>query len=124
MNYSYSHERFANDLYLYHGFNEQDVLDSPRKYLGPHYKELLNFWFYYESLSELKMNNYCYKLNELAKNSYAHNTYENLNISFALEVIEPPSIYHLYDIELEIVAAHLYIQREIPFIYIPLIFDL
>ena len=33
------------------GIEQQDVLEHPEKYLGPNYKELLNFWVYWHSLS-------------------------------------------------------------------------
>jgi hypothetical protein len=51
MNYSERHKGFANSLTLYYSINKQDVLDYPEKYLGPNYKEVLNWWFYCDSLS-------------------------------------------------------------------------
>jgi hypothetical protein len=51
MNYSRYHKRFASNLSRYHNINEQDVLDHPENYLGPNYKEVLNYWFYCESLN-------------------------------------------------------------------------
>lgn len=39
------HQKFSRRL------NEPDVLTNPRKYLGPNWKDVLNFWFYAECLS-------------------------------------------------------------------------
>jgi hypothetical protein len=50
----------------------------------------------------------------------AHSTATEL----AEEVIDPRFVYYLYPIELELIASHLYIERGIPFTFVPLIFDL
>jgi len=46
MNYSRSHKAVAKYLNYSYDINDQDVLDYPEEYLGPNYKELLNYWFY------------------------------------------------------------------------------
>jgi hypothetical protein len=51
MNYSIHHKIFACDLKNHCRINEQDALDNPANYLGPNYKEVLNLWFYCDSLS-------------------------------------------------------------------------
>jgi hypothetical protein len=122
MNYSERHKRFASDLNRYHNINEQDVLDHPENYLGPNYKEVLNLWFYRDSLSgeqwEVYMNRF-WSLNFETLNK-ARSTAEEL----AKEVIDPRFFKHIGIGELELIASHLYIERGIPFTFLSLIFDL
>jgi hypothetical protein len=46
MTYSKTHQRFADRL------NNQRALEHPEDYLGPNWKDVLNFWWYLEGLSE------------------------------------------------------------------------
>jgi hypothetical protein len=122
MNYSESHKWFASELNEYYNINEQDVLNNPENYLGPNYKEVLNFWFYRDSLSAKQWNVYWDRVDSL--------DYETLRKACSTakelvkEVIDPRFVYYLYPIEWELIASHLYIERGIPFTYLPLIFDL
>jgi hypothetical protein len=50
MNYSERHKRFASNLNDYYNINQQDILDHPENYLGPNYKEVLNYWFSLRSI--------------------------------------------------------------------------
>jgi hypothetical protein len=123
MNYSKFHKSFANNLNYYNNINKQDVLDYPEHYLGPNYKEVLNWWFYWGSLSEEQREVYLARYFNLDRKTRikAH----DLSKKLASEVIDPRFIDDLYYEELrEIVAAHLYIERNIPFTFLPLIFDL
>ena len=49
MNYSKIHQRFARD--------EVDQLTGPEKYMGPNYKEILNFWWFLEGLDDSQWKN-------------------------------------------------------------------
>jgi hypothetical protein len=122
MSYSHAHKRFAFFLALHYEIDEQDVLVNPQTYLGPNYKELLNYWFYMDSLSSEQWNVY--------KNRYIK-LYDTIvikayNISKKLSkvIIDSRYIISLDFVEQEIVAAHLYLERNIPFTFPSLIFDL
>jgi hypothetical protein len=122
MNYSERHKRFASNLNCDHNINQQDVLDHPENYLGPNYKELLNYWFYRDSLSVEQWGVYLDRIYSLNSETLkkAHST----AIELAKEVIDPRFVECLYTIEQELIASHLYIERGIPFTILPLIFDL
>jgi hypothetical protein len=122
MNYSKIHKWFASNLTCIHNINKQDVLDNLENYLGPNYKEVLNFWLYWDSLSDEKWNVYWDRVDSLNNETrgMAHSTATEL----AEEVIDPRFVYYLYPIEWELIASHLYIERGIPFTFVPLIIDL
>jgi hypothetical protein len=122
MNYSSLHKRFASRLNCYHNINEQYVLKHPENYLGPNYKELLNYWFYCEFLSQERRNVYWNKVYSLDNETLnkAHST----AIELAKEVIDPRFVNYIWVLDQELIASHLYIQRGIPFTYLPLIFNL
>jgi hypothetical protein len=46
MTYSKIHQAFSERL------NQPDVLTHPAKYLGPNWKDVLNFWIYVDTLSD------------------------------------------------------------------------
>jgi hypothetical protein len=46
MNYSKIHQAFSERL------KNPDVLTNPGKYLGPNWKDVLNFWIYLDTLSK------------------------------------------------------------------------
>jgi hypothetical protein len=122
MNYPRYHKRFASTLNSYHNINIQDVLEHPENYLGPNYKEVLNLWFYRDSLSGEQW--------EVYRNRFWSLNFETLNkacsiaTELAKEVIDPRFVECLYTIEQELIASHLFIERGIPFTFLPLIFDL
>jgi hypothetical protein len=122
MKYSESHKQFASQLNRYHNINQQDVLDHPENYLGPNYKEVLNFWLYWDSLSEEQMVVFCNRVDSLdiQTRKKAHSTAEEL----AKEVIDSRIVKNLFTRELELIASHLYIERGILFTFLPLIIDL
>jgi hypothetical protein len=122
MNYSEHHKEFASVLSFYTNINEQDVLDQPENYLGPNYKELLNYWFYEESLSEERRNVYWNRVDSLDNETL--NKARSIAIELAEEVIDPRIVDYIWHVELEIIVAHLYIERGIPFTFLSLIFDL
>jgi hypothetical protein len=124
MTYSNTHKDFAWSLNRYYNISEQDVLDYPENYLGPNYRELLNFWFYRNLWSIEQIKIYCERCNKLDRE--ALNKAYDLAKNLALEVIDPRFIIFPITgaVELEIIAAHFYFERNIPFTFIPLIFDL
>ena len=126
MNYSNEHKSFAFSSKYYNNINEQEVLEHPENYLGPNYREVLNLWFYMDSLSSEQWKVYLERLSimnmqdgEIFKEAY------KISKKLAAEVIDPRFIiFPICAVELEIIAAHLYIERNIPFTFLPLIFDL
>jgi hypothetical protein len=46
MTYSKTHQRFADRL------NNQRALEHPEDYLGPNWKDVLNFWWFLDDLSK------------------------------------------------------------------------
>ena len=125
MNYSFLHKHYAACLNYVHNINEQNVLDHPENYLGPNYKEVLNFWFYWESLSDEQKSVYWERWWTLD-----HETWKKARktaVELAKEVIDPRFVRKFcgsFGVEPELIAAHLYIERNIPFTFLPLIFDL
>jgi hypothetical protein len=107
MNYSKIHKWFASHLNFYHNINKQDVLDNLENYLGPNYKELLNLWFYWDSLSSEQIDvywNFIWSL-DYETLTKADSTAEEL----AKEVIDPRFVKYLGNITRELIASHLYI---------------
>jgi hypothetical protein len=122
MNYSYYHKAFTNRLNYHYDINKQDVLDHPENYLGPNYKELLNFWFYWDSLSDEKKNVFNGRLLEIEDEAWRKA--RALAKKLAKEVIDPRFVDFYNVLDCEIIAAHLYLERNIPFTILPLLFDL
>jgi hypothetical protein len=122
MNYSKSHKRFALELNEYYNINEQDVLYYLENYLGPNYKEVLNYWFYCDSLSKEQRNVYWNRVDSLDLETWikAHSTATEL----AGEVFDPRFVNRISDLAKELIVAHLYIERGIPFTFLPLSIDL
>jgi hypothetical protein len=52
MKISKTHEKFSTFLRHNHGITKQDVLDYPEKYLGPNWEAVINFWLYFDTLTE------------------------------------------------------------------------
>jgi hypothetical protein len=46
MTYSKTHQKFSKRL------NKPEALTHPANYLGPNYKDVLNFWIYLDTLSD------------------------------------------------------------------------
>jgi hypothetical protein len=49
MKISTTHQRFADLL------NDQTALEYPERFLGPNWKDVLNFWLYLDTLSDEKL---------------------------------------------------------------------
>jgi hypothetical protein len=49
MTYSKTHQKFSELL------EQPEALTNPEKYLGPNWKDVLNFWIYLEGLSKQEM---------------------------------------------------------------------
>jgi hypothetical protein len=120
--YSTYHISFSYVLNSQFSINKQDVLDYPQNYFGPNYKELLNFWFYWDSLSEEQCNAYWRRHNNI--DVLFRNKANEISKKLASEVIDGRFVEFLYYGQREIIAAHLYLERNIPFTFLPLIFDL
>ena len=117
MNYSYTHQEFARHLKKFYNINEQDVLSNPENYLGPNYREILNQWFYLDSLSSEQKSAFWDRYSSLNRETYvkAHDTARKL----AEEVIAFKFVDHLTARDWELMASHLYIERGIPFTFLP-----
>ncbi len=113
MKISSFHKHFANNLNLFFNIPKQNVLDHPEAYLGPNYRDLLNFWLYWESLSFEQKNVYW--------NRYWVLDEETRKLSS--EVIDKRFVFLLSSIDLELIASHLYIERCIPFTFLHVLKD-
>jgi hypothetical protein len=51
MKISKAHEQFADLLEIKFNFPKRDVLNRPKKYLGPNWEAVINFWLYLDTLS-------------------------------------------------------------------------
>jgi hypothetical protein len=118
MTHSSNLKKFAKNLNIV----ETWVLYYPGYYLGPNHKKVLDFWVYWDSLSEDQRNVYKQRLYSLDAATYkkAHwwccHLYWKVNIwarCFSLSVVD-----------LEIIAEHLFIEKGIPLTFIPLTKDL
>jgi hypothetical protein len=122
MNYSSHHKRFAEYIRFKYQISKQDVLEHLEDYLGTNYKEVLNYWFYDASLGIEQWAVYWDRHHKLGEE--AHIKASDLAENLSSEVIDPRFVPYLAYEVLEIIAAHLYIERGIPFTFLPLIFDL
>jgi hypothetical protein len=113
---------FANNLSRNYSINKQNVLEHPQNYLGPNYKELLNFWYYWDSLSYKQW--YACDYSYLKLDVKTYNQAVKISKKLASEVIDPRITGWLKSEVCEIIAAHLFIQHNIPFTFLPLLFDL
>jgi hypothetical protein len=52
MKISKSHQNFVYTLQGLHVIPKQDVLDHTEKYLGPNWEAVINFWLYFDTLTE------------------------------------------------------------------------
>ena len=122
MNYTIYHKAVANALNFYHNINKQDVLDFPEKYLGPNYREVLNYWFYRESWGIEQINVYLDRRDKLGEETRIKAS--ELATNLASKVIDYRFVGFLDERSSEIVASHLYLERNISFTFLSLIFDL
>jgi hypothetical protein len=122
MNYSRCHKGFADNLSRNYNLNKQNVLDDPQNYLGPNYKEVLNLWFYWDSWGIEQIKVYLDRRAKLGEETRLE--VRELAKKLATEVIDSRFVVFLDGRSSEIVASHLYLERNIPFTYLPLIFDL
>jgi hypothetical protein len=109
MNYiSERHELFSRII------ENPKVLSQPEKFFGPNYKTLLNFWIYWESLTENQKDSYFLK--PFPADSFAR-------IQSHFNVMNIPN-YGFYYIELEIIGAHNIINSSDRLIFLPLLENL
>ena len=107
MNYSSAHKSFANYVNCRdHNINKQDVLDHPENYLGPNYREVLNCWFYWDSLSDEQWEVFDKRWGELSLETREKS--RKTATELAAEVIDPRFVHYFDYEELEIIAASLY----------------
>ena len=90
--------------------------------MGPNYREVLNYWFYWESLCGGQKIVYWERW--WALDGGTHDKANKIARELAKEVIDPRFVDYLGEMTLELISAHLYIERNIPFTFLPLIFDL
>jgi hypothetical protein len=117
MNYSKRHKWVASVFNHFPNINQQDVLEHPENYLGPNYKEVLNLWFYWYSLSSEQWDVYWKRWCSL--NSETRTKARSTTTELPKEVIDSRFVYYILDLALELIASYLYIGRGIPFTYLP-----
>jgi hypothetical protein len=88
MKISKTHQRFADRL------NDQRALDYPEEFLGPNWREVLNFWLYIDTLSieQLNMASDLYWALDRADRNYAVDLANNA----AGEVTSDDISHHAY----------------------------
>jgi hypothetical protein len=116
------HQTFAFSLNFWYNIKEQDVLEHPENHFGLNYREVLNYWFYVDSLSDEQSDVYTERYFNLGDSTRLDAS--KMAKKLASEVIDPRFVHYLEYEVLEIIAAHLYLERNIPFTFLPLIFDL
>ena len=136
MNYSKIHQRFARD--------EVDRLTDPEQYMGPNYKEILNFWWFLEGLNDSQWKNVGERFYLLGENleSIKHNKLvvdNSLKVQTAVDnkviwgtaqrVCEGEGRHHdqVYAVEWatdELISMHLTLEQGHSLVYVPLFNDL
>jgi hypothetical protein len=129
MTYSKIHQRFAGDVV--------DRLIEPEKYMGPNYKEILNFWWFLEGLNDSQWENVGERYSLLGEN-FKHNglvVSNSLKVQMAVEstviwgaaqrvcVGEGRHIDQVYAVEWatdELISMHLTLEQMHSLVYVPL----
>ena len=102
-------------------FHKRNLNQYKNKF-GPNYIELMNWWTYRNSWNKEQLSSYRKRFYRLDQKTYLKASKLALNLSE--EILDRSSYWNLPSVECEIIAAHLYIERNISFTFLPLIFDL
>jgi hypothetical protein len=133
MNYSKIHQRFARD--------EVDQLTDPEKYMGPNYKEILNFWWFVEGLNDSQWKNVGERYSLLVVNGTHHelvvSNSHKVQKAVDSDVIwgaaqrvcegEGRNYNQVYAVEWatdELISMHLTLEHGYSLVYVPLFGDL
>jgi hypothetical protein len=130
MKISKIHQNFANNL------NNQRALSQPEEFLGPNWKDVLNFWFFLDTLSPEQL--------EIAEDRYDELLLDDLEIvdDAAWETFDVCSVgvgaspyviassidlysdHADYHTTLELIGAHKILEQGKPLVLVPLWLDL
>ena len=116
MNYiSRSHKQISDNV-------NREILTSPQDYFGPNYKDLLNFWVYYETLSEYQLGNVWEKIYAMDFDTGRQARDLIIKLSDQVDWFNvPPSFMSIVD--LEICFAHLILERGGSLVFLPIYLD-
>jgi hypothetical protein len=120
MTYSKTHKRFADRP------NNQRALEHPEEFLGVNYKDVLNFWWYLECLSEeqrkIVWERYQalgYEVRDAAWNAAQGAAYDAVQNSVAYAA-EYAAAYATY----ELIGSHRLLEQGKSLTFLPLFLDL
>jgi hypothetical protein len=88
-----------------------EVLNNPRKYFGPNYKILINYWIDCEN-NEISPLGHYWSIDDPSREYYDFVRGSRLNEALI-------SLGYLTGIEVEIMKCHLFIDSSFPLYYIP-----
>jgi hypothetical protein len=124
MKISKPHQNFADRL------NNQRALSHPEEFLGPNWKELLNFWLYYETLSfeQLVIARRRYLSLDRSHIASMFDSAESAAINTTNEIIS----HHAYmsapigavGTTWELIGVHKILEQDIPLTFVPLFLNL
>ncbi len=125
MKISKTHQRFAYQL------NNQRALSHPDEFLGPNWRDVLNFWLYLDTLSteQLEMANFSYWALDMKDRQYA----VNLAWDAACGVTSRSSTDRGFaatpsfsdgNATLELICSHKILEQGKPLTFVPMFLDL
>ena len=101
--------------------NDRVILTNPELYFGPNYKALLNYWIFYERLTEGAKENYWGKIWALDGTVWErHRRIVDESFNKVNDII---SVATMAIIEREICAAHLILDQGESLVFLPLMVD-
>ena len=117
MNYiSRSHKRISEREY------EDAILTYPQDYFGPNYRDLLNFWVYYETLSDYQLGEVWKKIWEMDTDTWGQARALLRKLSDQSDWFKV-SLGSMSAVEMEICFAHIILEQGESLVFLPLYSD-
>ncbi len=100
----------------------REILTSPQDYFGPNYKDLLNFWVYYETLTDYQNDEVWNKIWAMDFDTWLQARDLIIKLSDQVDWFNvPPSFMSI--VEMEICFAHIILERGEILVFLPLYLD-
>ncbi len=125
MKISKTHQKFANRL------SNQRALDCPEQFLGPNWKDILNFWLYLDTLSDEQLNT----ARRLFWNLHIDDriSLRNLIWNASCDIVGENNILRSYQatyagvdafVTIELIGAHKIFEQGKPLTFVPIFLNL
>jgi hypothetical protein len=117
MNYiSRSHKRISEREY------EDAILTYPQDYFGPNYRDLLNFWVYYETLSDYQLGEVWEKIWAMDADTWRQARAHLRKLSDQSDWLKV-SRDIMSAVEMEICFAHIILEQGESLVFLPIYLD-